>query len=82
MHSNVLEYEPEKAIFVYDDRPLIFYEKIANWARFHLKPNGKIYFEINSSFSEETINLLEKSNFYIKIKKDLQKVPRMLKAVK
>lgn len=82
MHSNVLEYEPEKAIFVYDDSPLIFYEKIAHWASFHLKHNGKIYFEINSSLSEETMNLLEKRNFSIKIKKDLQRVPRILKATK
>ena len=47
MHANVLDYEPHLALFVSDDKPLIFYEAIADFALAHLSEEGKLFFEIN-----------------------------------
>jgi len=83
MHGNVLEYEPEEALFVTDDEPLIFYKRIIDFAGNHLKPKGKIYFEINEYFGREVIQLLEKNHFIdVTLKKDINNKPRMIKATK
>lgn len=58
MHQNVLMHEPHLALFVPNHDPLLFYRKIAQLAQSLLKPNGKIYFEINQHFGAETLKLL------------------------
>src|SRR5690606_9368938 len=47
MRKNVLKYEPELALFVEDDDPLIFYRTIADFATRCLNTSGQLYFEIN-----------------------------------
>ena len=47
MQNNVLHHEPDLALFVSDDDPLIFYRHIALLALQSLKPDGLLYFEIN-----------------------------------
>lgn len=47
MDSNVLDWEPEMALFVPDDNPLLFYRPIALIASRSLNPHGKLYIEIN-----------------------------------
>jgi release factor glutamine methyltransferase len=54
MHKNVLEYDPHLALFVPDEKPLIFYEKIAKFAKKYLSSNGKVLVEINEQFGEAT----------------------------
>lgn len=61
--NNVLDFEPHQALFVPDDRPLLFYEAIADWSRNHLKTDGKIYFEINPGFADATATLLHRHGF-------------------
>jgi len=51
---NVLDYEPEEAIFVRDDSPLIFYEAIADFLRTNLVSKGECYLEINPLLSTQT----------------------------
>ena len=63
MDSNVLDYEPHIALFVPDTDPLLFYRAIANYALEHLKPKGRLYFEINQAYPTETASLLEKMDF-------------------
>lgn len=58
MHANVLDYEPDLALFVSDEDPLIFYKIIAEKGKKLLKPLGKIYFEINERFGLPVSNLL------------------------
>ena len=53
MHENVLRYEPEEALFVPDDDPLLFYRAIAQYALHALKPNGTLLFEINSAYADD-----------------------------
>ncbi|MFY7729350.1 MAG: peptide chain release factor N(5)-glutamine methyltransferase [Flavobacterium sp.] len=76
---NVLQYEPHLALFVEDSDPLIFYRKIAQLALNHLKPGGKLYFEINQYLGAETVTLLEEIGFTnVILRKDLFGNNRMI----
>lgn len=63
MPQNVLGYEPMTALFVPDNDPLLFYRNIGLFAKKHLKNGGKLYFEINEAFGEETVELLSSIGF-------------------
>lgn len=63
MHKNVLDYEPHSALFVSDNNPLLFYDKIANLASKQLNTHGKLYFEINQYLGTETVDMLQKKGF-------------------
>jgi len=83
MSRNVLDYEPSQALFVSDDDPLIFYNTIIKFSQSHLKPSGKIYFEINEAFGEKMIRLLEDNGFLgIVLKKDVNGRDRMIRGGK
>ena len=79
--NNVLENEPHLALFVADENPLIFYNKIADLAKQQLSKNGMLFFEINQYLGKETVNMLVKKGFKnIQLKKDLFGNDRMIKA--
>lgn len=81
MEKNVLDHEPHLALFVPDNDPLIFYRVIANFARIHLPPSGRLYFEINEKQGPQMEMLLAENGFRdIQLKKDLQGKERMIKA--
>ena len=83
MDLNVLNYEPQSAIFVENNDPLIFYKKIIDFAERNLKKRGYLYLEINPLFCNDIKILFEKSNLEIKkIKKDFFEKKRFLKAKK
>ncbi len=63
MQPNVLDYEPDTALFVPDDDPLKFYRAISNFAVGHLNNGGKLYFEINEKFGAETAQLMKNFGF-------------------
>ena len=81
MLKNVIDYEPHIALFVPDTDPLLFYRIIADIAINQLKPGGKLYFEINEQFGNETADLLSLKGFKnIILRKDINGKERMLKA--
>ncbi|MCG9970261.1 peptide chain release factor N(5)-glutamine methyltransferase [Christiangramia crocea] len=82
MDKNVLGHEPEKALYVKDENPLIFYKKIAGLAMDFLEPGGCLYFEINQYLAEETKELVENFGFETGLKKDIFGNFRMLKGIK
>lgn len=63
MEKNVLNYEPHEALFVRDDNPLIFYNRIADIAKAHLEEKGKLYFEINPITSDSLQLLMKEKGF-------------------
>jgi len=78
---NVLDYEPHLALFVPDNNPLLFYHCIAIFAQQHLKPKGKLYFEINRQFGKATVDLLTAMGFgNVELRKDISGNDRMVKA--
>jgi release factor glutamine methyltransferase len=81
MAQHVLDFEPELALFVSDDNPLIFYQQIAEFALKKLALNGALYVELNEDLAHETKALLNKIGFnHTEIRQDLQGRNRMLKA--
>lgn len=82
MHQNVLEFEPDLALFVDNEEPLIFYETIAAFALKNLKTNGKLYFEINENYGQATKQLLLDKKFNnVCIIKDINGKDRIVKAI-
>ncbi|WP_299523035.1 peptide chain release factor N(5)-glutamine methyltransferase [uncultured Lutibacter sp.] len=81
MQTNVLANEPHVALFVKNDDPLLFYDKIAKLAKLYLNKTGHLYFEINEYLGDETVDLLKLKGFKnIQLKKDIFGVDRMTKA--
>ncbi|MBR5602933.1 MAG: peptide chain release factor N(5)-glutamine methyltransferase, partial [Bacteroidales bacterium] len=64
MHDNVLNWEPQTALFVSDNDPLIFYRTILEFAKSHLKENGEVWFEINEYLGKEMIDLCHEMGFH------------------
>ncbi len=80
MQANVLEHEPNLALFVPDNDALRFYQAIANYAWEHLHTGGWLYFEINRYLSRETQEMLENRGFIAaEIIKDRYDNPRIIK---
>ena len=82
MHTNVTDFEPHMALFVPENDPLLFYKAIADFATTNLTENGLLFFEINESYGEETVDLLNNKGFKnIELRKDLSGRDRMVRAV-
>jgi release factor glutamine methyltransferase len=79
MAKNVLDYEPHQALFVPQENPLLFYERIADFARNYLKENGSLYFETNSLYGKAAAKALEDKKFRsVKLIKDISGNDRIL----
>ena len=63
MEANVLDWEPESALFVPDTDPLLFYRQILQLAQKQLSPNGQVWFEINEQMGEEMLLLCHEMGF-------------------
>lgn len=83
MCKNVLDYEPDLALFVSNDDHLIFYRAIIEYSKKVLNEGGRIYFEINERFGKEVKKMLEDSKFIdVEIYKDLNDMDRIVKGIK
>ena len=83
MAPNVLDNEPHLALFVPDNNPLLFYEKITEIALKNLTEDGMLFFEINQYLSEGTKKMIENKGFKnVTLRKDLQENYRMILAKK
>lgn len=63
MSRHVVEHEPESALFVPNENPLIFYDAIAGFAKTNLMPEGFVYVEIHEDLGEETVTLFRNNGF-------------------
>jgi release factor glutamine methyltransferase len=79
LDKNVIAYEPHSALFVPDDTPLLFYEKIALFGRSNLKIGGCMYVEVHEKYANQTADLFERYQYEVEIKKDIFEKDRMLK---
>lgn len=80
MKPNVLDNEPETALFVKDENPLLFYEKITKLAQAALEKDGLLFFEINQYLGRETEHVLQEAGMETELRLDFQGNSRMLKA--
>jgi release factor glutamine methyltransferase len=73
MKPNVLNYEPGEALYVPDDNPTMFYQRILEISEQALKPGGMIFFEINEAYGNEIKSLLCSGGFkQVEVLKDMQ----------
>ena len=80
MSDNVLSYEPELALFVPDNDPLLFYRAIARYASKALKPGGRLLFETNTAYVHEVAQAMANEGFTaIEVRNDCFGKPRMVK---
>jgi len=83
MKRNVLDYEPETALFVEDSDPLIFYRNIAEFAIIHLETEGELWFEINEEEGENISVLLKEKGFCnVQTYIDLNNKDRFISAIR
>ncbi|MDR2970556.1 MAG: peptide chain release factor N(5)-glutamine methyltransferase [Bacteroidales bacterium] len=83
LHKNIVGYEPEGALFVPDDNPLVFYIAIADTAKKILRKGGVLYFEIHEIFASEVREMLSKKGFKeVELWNDINGKPRFVCAKK
>ena len=63
LRKNVVDFEPEGALFVPDDDPLLYYRAVARWSERFLSPEGKGLTEINEVLPQETKEVFANSGF-------------------
>lgn len=79
MHVNVVNFEPDIALFVADDDPLIFYREIAVTAKHILADNGYLLFEIHQPLAQQTVDMLRELGYdAVELRNDCFDKPRMI----
>ena len=79
MRRNVLDFEPDLALFVPDDDPLVFYRAIAGISGKMLASGGMGLVEINDALPEETVDVYVSAGYSnVKLIKDFADRPRLV----
>lgn len=81
LDKHVVEFEPSVALFVPNNRALIFYEYIADFAGTHLMQKGSVYVEVHEDYAQEVKMVFENKGFMVILKKDMYGKERMIKAI-
>lgn len=83
MAVNVLEHEPHTALFVPDTDPLLFYRAITRLAVQTLSKGGRLYFEINPIYADDTCHMMRAEGMTaVELRSDMYGKQRMAKGVK
>lgn len=83
MAVNVLEHEPHTALFVPDADPLLFYRAITRLAVQTLSKGGRLYFEINPIYADDTCRMMRAEGMTaVELRSDMYGKQRMAKGVK
>lgn len=74
-----VEFDPESALFAYDEKGIEFYDKITKSAHEFLNDNGYLMFELGIGQADLVKSLMEENNFKnIQIEKDLAGIERVI----
>ncbi len=83
MPDNVKDNEPELALFVPEEEPMLFYRKIGEFGLGHLAEKGILAFEINEFRATQTVAILKELGYQsVEVKKDLSGADRVIIATK
>lgn len=81
MERNVIDYEPDIALFVPDDDPLLFYRHIARYAAEALTTDGWLLFEINPLYADQLKAMLAATGYsHIDLRQDQFGKTRFIRA--
>ncbi|QAR31311.1 peptide chain release factor N(5)-glutamine methyltransferase [Ornithobacterium rhinotracheale] len=82
MPRQVVNFEPQKALFVPEEEPLLYYEAIGRYAALRSKPGVRLYVEIHQNLKDETQEILAQKFSKVEAKKDISGNWRMIEAEK
>jgi release factor glutamine methyltransferase len=83
MDNNVVMYEPWVALFVENEKPLVFYEAIASFAQHKLNSGGGIYVETHENYADAVAELFRSNHLVdVQVVKDMQEKERFVTARK
>lgn len=83
MGASTLGYEPELALFVPEEDPLLFYRSITAFAEKALLPGGYLFFELNDTYAAQMAAQVVAHGFdAVEVFQDMQGFERMLRARK
>lgn len=82
LDKNVTAHEPHMALFVPDNQPLIFYEKIAAFGKDHLTKAGSIFMETHENYANEVAVLFNENGYKAIVQKDFYEKERMVTATR
>ena len=80
MQAQVKNFEPNIALFVKDEDPLIFYRTIARLGKQYLQPNGQLFFEIHYDQGKALLSLFDEMGYHAELRQDMFGKDRMLRA--
>lgn len=80
LDKNVVDHEPHLALFVPDEQPLIFYEKLASFGKDHLFPDGQIMVETHFEYATEVQSLFKAAGYHAELISDFFGKPRFVVA--
>ncbi|MDE3213904.1 MAG: peptide chain release factor N(5)-glutamine methyltransferase [Bacteroidota bacterium] len=80
MEAHVVDFEPGNALFVPDENPLIFYEKIAGFGKTHLRGRGSVLVEMHEDYGETVSRIFREMDYEVTMKKDVYGKDRMIRA--
>ena len=81
MDKNVLQFEPQEALFVSNEEPLIFYHQLKKLVDENLKKQGIIYLEVNAALANQVKDLFSE-NYSAIIQPDMFGKSRFVMAAK
>ena len=80
MQDQVTLHEPDIALFVTNEDPLIFYKMIARLGKQALNKNGQLFFEIHYDQGPALLKLLDDMNYHAELRQDMFGKDRMIRA--
>jgi release factor glutamine methyltransferase len=80
MDIHVKEFEPSIALFVPENNPFLFYQKILAFSKEHLSKDGIVFLEIHEKYGKEIKDIFDSNHFHAEIKKDIFGKDRMIVA--
>lgn len=80
MQDLVTLHEPDIALFVTNEDPLIFYKMIARLGKQALNKNGQLFFEIHYDQGPALLKLLDEMNYHAELRQDMFGKDRMIRA--
>lgn len=80
MQVQVKDFEPNIALFVLNEDPLIFYKAIARLGKQCLSTNGQLFFEIHYDQGKNILALLDEMGYHAELRQDIYGKNRMVRA--
>ncbi len=80
LDKNVTAHEPHLALFVPDNDPFVFYEKIALFGKTHLATDGKIFMETHEQYAKQVAALFSDNGYTAQVQSDFYGKERMVMA--